>query len=266
MKYTYKGALTSAPKFLTAFMLSIFLVACGGGTSGDGTTSGDTDFELDGGDTDFELDGGDTDFEPDNGFDTGGSDVDSDGNGFTDAQEAQICFGLPGDDEASANFRWNDNCHISAASPFATSTYAQGIQRVLYCSGVGGISSSTAAFADGIFGPNTAEAVRAFQTAENVEGLGAVLAVDGIVGPDTWDRLQSKVSNIDTGASAFINTETNLGVDSEVFGVLATTAIDCSNERNFIGLINDESQLIDGWALTDTPDGFGVNTFSIAKP
>ena len=43
MKYTCKGALSSAPKLLTVAMLSIILVACGGGTSGDETDAGSLD-------------------------------------------------------------------------------------------------------------------------------------------------------------------------------------------------------------------------------
>lgn len=273
MNCTYKGALTSAPKFLTAFMLSIFLVACGGGTSGDGTTAG-TDVGLDtSGDTDLDGDFGlDTDgtVDPDEGF-IDGDTLDSDGNGFTDAQEALDCWGLNGEDEDSSNYLWNDNCHLSELSPFATSTYSQGIQRVLYCSGLGGTFQTTAAFADGIFGPGTAEAVRAFQAAENEESTAladgrAPLAVDGIVGPQTWDRLQSRVLNAD----AFIAVETNLGVDSEVLGVSAPTypgvaSVNCTAERNFIGLINADQE-IDSWRLTDAPGGTGVNSFSIARP
>ena len=40
---------------------------------------------------------------------------------------------------------------------------------------------------DGIFGPKTAAAVRAFQRAMSIEVLG--FAVDGIVGPQTWQAL-----------------------------------------------------------------------------
>jgi peptidoglycan hydrolase-like protein with peptidoglycan-binding domain len=43
---------------------------------------------------------------------------------------------------------------------------------------------------DGIFGPKTAAAVRAFQRAMSIEVPG--FAVDGIVGPQTWQALVTK--------------------------------------------------------------------------
>lgn len=48
--------------------------------------------------------------------------------------------------------------------------------------------------ADGVFGPVTADAVRQFQSA-------AGLAVDGIVGNQTWPALVVEVSRGDTGAA-----------------------------------------------------------------
>jgi peptidoglycan hydrolase-like protein with peptidoglycan-binding domain len=44
---------------------------------------------------------------------------------------------------------------------------------------------------DGIFGPKTAAAVRAFQRAMSIEVPG--FAVDGIVGPQTWQALVTEV-------------------------------------------------------------------------
>jgi len=297
MNYTYRGAFDGAPKLLTAFMLSLFLVACGGGTSGDGTTAG-TDAGSDAGDAGG-VDSGNDDFGDltglddggvtddgftddgltDDGFTDGGADfVDANGNGVSDADELIACWNRNGTDEDSSNFLWNDNCHLSQASPFANSTYSQGIQRVLYCSGAAGVASSTAAFADGIFGPNTAEAVRAFQSGENDEVMAnqaagiietrEILDVDGIVGPKTWSRLQSKVEDGVTVSGAFIDNEVGIdGVEYDVFGVRtpALTTVDCSTERNFLGAIGND-ELIGSWKLTNTPGGTGINSFGIAQP
>ncbi len=289
MKYTYKGALSSVPKILTAMLLSVFLVACGGGTSGDGTDSGTLDSgELDGGD--FGLDGGDDsgDFGldaggldeggTDDGFVSGGDDVDSDQDGISDADELLACQNQGGSDEFSQNENWNDNCTIrvdlrggGGTSPFFNSTYANGIQRVLYCSGVAGVATRIA-FVDGLFGPGTAEAVRAFQAAENAEVTAnqsagivdarEILVVDGIVGPKTWSRLQTRVEE----NSVFLGNEDNAGNNYDVFGVRApydsASAVDCTNERNFLGRVSADTELIDSWRLTDTQGGTGVISFS----
>jgi len=298
MQYTNKGALSSAPKLLTAFMLSTFLVACGGGTSGDGTTAGTDDAGLDaGGDAggldgaddigDFGLDddGGDIDGgETDDGFVAGGGGPDSNGNGISDDDELLPCFNRGGSDEDSSNFLWNDNCHLAAdinpgegvtRSPWYNSTYSQGIQRVLYCSGAAGVAASNADFSDGFFGPNTGEAVRVFQQNENDEVLAnqaagmvesrGILEVDGIVGPQTWARLQSKVED----NAVFLGNEDNGGSNYDVFGVLTPTngsAVDCSTERNFMGLVSADALQIEGWRLTNIPGGTGINTFSIDTP
>lgn len=275
MKYTYKRALSSAPKLITASMLSIVLVACGGGTSGDGTLdtgsldaegSVDLDGGLDaGGFEELGLDeNGSVDAGGENGF-VIGDEIDSDTppNGISDANEIAICKGFTGTDEDSSTFEWMDNCEVRHQfsrndvvfnHPFYQSTYAKGIQRVLYCSGHGGTATSTDDFADADFRGGTSEAVRAFQLAEG-------LAVDGIVGEDTWSRLQSKVE------PAFISLESDAdGNQYEVFGVIAAAApstVDCSDEANFLGTISETTLELDGWRLTTTPGEFGVGPFSI---
>ena len=85
------------------------------------------------------------------------------------------------DDTDSSNESWNDNCQLQRFGTFATSSYTQGVQRILFCQGFGGNGSITA-FADGIFGPGTETSVRNFQTENG-------LTVDGVVGEETWGAL-----------------------------------------------------------------------------
>lgn len=279
MEYTFNQMLAGAPKLLTVSMLSLILVACGGGSSGSGSldagsldVDGTTDIgdALDGnGSLDsFGLDSGESEGESDDGFVAGGGGIDSDGNGISDENENAICKGLPGTDEDSNTATWDDNCEMRAfldvrspevgdvRTPFYNSTYSEGIQRVLFCSGAGGVAETTAAFADGFFGPNTGEAVLAFQREEG-------LAADGIVGPNTWSRLQAKVED----NAVFLGNEDNTGGNFDVFGVLPSATgiaagIDCSLERSFLGLVSEDTFQIDGWRLTDVPGGTGVQSFS----
>lgn len=123
-------------------------------------------------------------------------DGDLDGDGFVDVSETALCGSERGSDNNSSNNTWDDNCHVRRATEngqFARSLYAVGIQRVLYCSGfsVGGATSSIA-FADGIYGPNTETAVENFQRAEGI-------TVDGDVGSETWPRLQARLTRLDFG-------------------------------------------------------------------
>lgn len=94
------------------------------------------------------------------------------------------------DDASSANSDWGDNCVLRRFGTFRTSSYVQGVQRILWCQGFGG-DSTIDSFADGIFGPNTERSVRSYQTASPNPGFN--LTADGIIGPETWASLRQDV-------------------------------------------------------------------------
>jgi len=119
---------------------------------------------------------------------------DGDGDGFVDVTDTTPCGSESGDDNASTNNAWNDNCLVERSSvggQFADSLYSVGIQRVLYCEGFGTGASYTD-FADGEFGPGSESALQEFQRRE-------ILTDDGKVGPQTWARLQEQLERLDQG-------------------------------------------------------------------
>ncbi len=100
-------------------------------------------------------------------------------------------------DNDSSTPDWNDNCLVKRqpAGQFADSMFSVGIQRVLFCSGFAepadyADGKDYTDFAEGEYGPRSETAAIAFQQAE-------VIAVDGIVGPQTWGRLQERVERLD---------------------------------------------------------------------
>lgn len=95
----------------------------------------------------------------------------------------------------SSNPEWVDNCQLRRFGTYARSTYTQGVQRILWCQGFDGNVADINTFADGAYGPQTDQSVRDFQMANN-------LAVDGIVGPNTWTALFEKLSLINIGIAA----------------------------------------------------------------
>lgn len=96
-----------------------------------------------------------------------------------------------GDSNVSGGFLtgWSDNCTLNfensdgSPGPYANSSYTQGVQRILWCLGYDEGEPDMDTFADGVFGRNTENAVKAWQTDEG-------LVSDGIVGENSWSRLQ----------------------------------------------------------------------------
>ncbi len=281
MKCNVNRAVKSAPRLLTVVALSALLVACGGGTSGDAADSGETDgFDTDGFDTDgSDTDGFDTDGSDDLGLtggDTAGdfeenplvSEFDLDGDGIPNENEGLPCQGLGGSDPGSTNGDWGDNCFLREdilpgvagvqSGPFYNTTYVEGMQRVLYCRGFGGVGDEIADFADGFFGPNTNDALREFQDAEG-------LVVDGIVGPGTWGRMQLLVEDV---ANVVLDDTDNA---YNAYGITASVDgnFDCSQMTNFFGRFNtdpDSQDIFEGWEMAIVAGESAKGSFSTAAP
>jgi len=215
-----------------AIALSATLVACGGG-SGDGDVVGETDIDgipnIGGGD---DVDLGDE-------FEFVDEDIDLDPNDtFADG-----CEGGSGTDLDSSTPEWNDNCRIRVGGEHATSSYAQGVQRIVFCRGFNnGLEvAEINSFADGIFGPMTEDQVRNFQEAE---GIGQ----DGIVGPETWETLEAVVELL----------AANVAGDANVYGVAPGV---CANIAQFEQALEDGS-----WVMTETSGSPNTVPFSVDPP
>lgn len=251
------------------------LVACGGGTAGDDVLTTDPNGDVDGdgtpnfedvdqtGGLDANSNGIDDAFENftegdvnGNGIAdfedvalTGGDDLNS--NGIDDAFETDaggppigtVCDGSTQTDTDSSTSPWGDNCQLSVnGSPdHVESSYTRGVQRMLNCLGHPVVD-------DADFGPNTESAVMAFQT-ENPP-----LAVDGIVGAQTWATLQGVlVSQIfDANFDAFSVDEYDPDGDG-----LDNRLVECVGLIQFYQNINDLS-----WSLATTPGGTEMGPFS----
>lgn len=252
-------------QFSIAVVLATALTACGG------TSTGGAEGENEGGDSDVQgvtgnleqdTDGdGLYDFEED----LIGTDpllADTDGDGIDDSQEdsdgdgvANFTEILNGTDPAvadndnpdttpdepvedvcndanSSNPEWQDNCVLRRFGTYARSAYTQGVQRILWCQGFDGDVLNINTFSDGAFGPQTAQSVRDYQEANG-------LLVDGIVGPETWGSLFSKLSIIPGDSSVL-----------EQYSIDGCNSNDVQFFKEFDGL--EEK----GWKMARSP---GVN-------
>lgn len=145
-------------------------------------------------------------------------------------------------DEYSKNSEWSDNKWISVNSN-ATSSYTQGIQRIIYCLGSHPNDQTIGVFADGIFGPNTKAAIEDFQG-------NRAIAIDGIVGDETWDALQAVV-------------ELDIEVDAgNGYNAHSIDGASCGTEVQFY-----QNQTGDGdWKMAETPSSTKMVQFSISAP
>lgn len=223
--------LTTLTRWLALPAIVVALSACGGGDGGSsGDDSGDTeinpvftdpngdddgdgienfrdvdatggvDDDFDGIDDSFQAGTNDPNGDDDNDGIANFEDVDSTGgvddnfDGIDDAfqggdgdggagTDLGPCEGTSGTDPDSSNDDWGDNCFLSNGNAHSESSYTRGVQRILNCLGY-------PVTADADFGPGTEQAVIAFQS-DNPP-----LAVDGIVGPETWRGLRNTLESV----------------------------------------------------------------------
>ena len=152
-------------------------------------------------------------------------------------------------DPDSSTSLWSDNCTLVDGRAFANTAYTVGVQRILFCAGFAdGLPESQ--FVDGNFGPNTAEAVRQFQAARPQAGL----AVDGIVGRETWSALNTELDR--------------QGTTSENGFDAYTVEGDTCPDVQFYQKVDDgvDGTPIGSWSMALTPGSLQRTTFSTAAP
>ncbi len=162
------------------------------------------------------------------------------------------CGSASGEDNASANNTWTDNCTVSGQNQFRNSLYTAGIQRIVWCAGFDGGSgaASVDAFTDGDWGPSTQAAVESYQEARG-------LFADGIVGPQTWQTLQDELTN-DPLEFALVSGVEPYGVEGER----------CSDLPLFLNAVTVEGTqfVAGGWELAQGATNDSAVPFSIASP
>lgn len=262
-----------ACRYIAIAALASLLASCGGG-AGDTTSVCEQDLDCDGitndldddDDGDGELDivdlftDRDGDGLDDDSFlseaDATASvvDGDNDNDGFVDVSDTAVCGSENGEDNNSSNNDWGDNCVIKRSTDsgqFADSLFAVGIQRVVYCAGYG-TGANYGVFADGEYGPGSEAAVQEFQRAQG-------LTDDGIVGPQTWGRLQEQLTRLSLGQFDTVP-DTYGFTDGRCAGIVLfhqTTSLGADSVSTVLG----------GWELArNAPNEDQRIPFSIASP
>lgn len=190
---------------------------------------------------------------------------DEDNDGFVDVSSDNVCGSESGLDNDSSTATWGDNCvvrrsgeedengrDLDGLGQFADSFYAVAIQRVAFCTGFGTGTDYTV-FADGEYGPASEAALIAFQQDEN-------LVDDGIVGPQTWSRLQSRIELLATGTVG--------DSDPDTFGFTTGPCADIPMFYQFTSVSPDGLGFVgEGWELArNEPNADQRVPFSIALP
>lgn len=201
-------------RYVALLTLTCVLSACGG--SGGETDSGPVvntdgqDFDMDGlpngSDPDADGDGTTDAFDPFVDLDGDGLDDDSllpQTDAESDIQDSDNVPTSECDPESGTvafgqTTSWNSNCTIRRSingGAFADSLYSVGVQRIVFCAGFGEAENNDYRFfADGEYGPASEAATQEFQASTP-----GALTDDGIVGPDTWAKLQNALTVLEFG-------------------------------------------------------------------
>lgn len=150
-------------------------------------------------------------------------------------------------DPDSSNSDWGDNCQLQRFGEFADSLYTVGVQRILWCQGFGG-GLTFEAFTDGEFGPGTERSVRDFQAATTF------LAVDGIVGPQTWAELRERVIN---------TADPEVVIDNTSYTAHPIEGCDFDGAQFYQDVTFGQ---LGGWQMAETPGSTVLIGFSTGSP
>ncbi len=241
-----------AGRYLLIASMTGLMVGCGGSSGDAETPTIEQDADLDGipdsEDNFIDLDG--------DGFDdlTGFTEAEANGVTVVEVSTENPCGGENGTDNDSSTAGWEDNCVVKRESDggqFADSLFSAGIQRVLFCSGFGTGTNYTV-FADGEYGPASETAAIAFQQAES-------LVTDGIVGPQTWARLQERVELLVEGD--FTGTPDTYGFKTGVCADIPMFYQEISPTTDSLGIVGG------GWTLArNQPNESQTIPFSYEEP